>query len=633
MVILRRHSGYLFCVLWIVFSFPVGIGALEPDPGFTRQEIEWLRSHPEIRIVVNDGPPPVSFWSDISDTPPGDISRPFPPPPGPPGNFDPDRVGTDRPLIRANDQELYKFRGVAADYLKEVEAITGIRFKTVLYSDHNFKGSTEALIKGEVDLMPSVIADKKAREHLYLTEPYVRIPVVFVMQPDKPYLNDIQKLRSMNVAGVFSIRPKVENLGLKLKIHNVSPAEGLMGVATGKFDVFICELSLVSSQLAKTPVTNIKISGELPVQSQFTMSVGPHIKEFLPILNKALAAIPAEQKEKIWKKWFRINYEKKLISSPWIWIVGSVGFVLIIAGIAGAFYFYRRFDRIKTAVDALDPHLLSVNIDHNILITEVTEALCQATGFNSDDLVGKPLMALGSPLENSPNSMKHVWETLETGNSWKGDIRILKKDGSALWTEAVVSPMRRKNDDNDGYTIIYQDVTSRKHFENLASHDELTGLYNRRHFNNTVPALLKTAHDDKQVFSLLLLDVDNFKKYNDTYGHPAGDKVLAAIGRELKAAFQRNNDMVFRLGGEEFGASIVVSASADALAIARKILKRIRDLGIEHEHNPPGVVTVSIGVKSVGAGEKYDLKTVYEKADRALYNAKESGRNKIVEDT
>jgi diguanylate cyclase (GGDEF)-like protein/PAS domain S-box-containing protein len=278
----------------------------------------------------------------------------------------------------------------------------------------------------------------------------------------------------------------------------------------------------------------------------------------------------------------------------------------------------------------MDPHLLSVHIDHNVIITEATEAFCRATGFENADLVGRPLMALGSPVQASPNSHAHIWETLKNGNTWEGEVELLKKDGSVLWVEAVVSPLRRKNEKKSGYTAIYQDVTERKYFEKLAVRDELTGLYNRRHFNEIVPTLLSRARDENRVFALILMDVDNFKKYNDNYGHPAGDKVLEAIGQELRDIFQRSDDMVFRMGGEEFAAVVVIPDPDDAMTFGNKILARIRSLEMEHEYNPPGVVTVSIGINTVGGGASIDLDTVYKNADDALYRAKESGRNCIV---
>ena len=635
----RKHDGWgpwflCLCILLI----PANAISGKTSPGFTQEEHQWLESHPVITVIVNDTPAPISIWGEPPQplsNPPGSQDSPLdapdqgkPPMSGHHGSPPPQPGGSDIPLVRVTEAEQDEFKGVAADYLKEIEAIAGIRFKVVLASMNNFSAMHDALMDGDADLMPSAMLEENGGPFPYVTKSYIHVPVVIVTQPGVPHLDDVKALESMSVAGVHSIRRKLRRLGLNIDPRHANPESGILGVATGKYDAFICELSGVSHALTQNPVTNIKISGELPDPSRFAMAVSPKMKEFIPIFNKALAAIPQKQKDIIWKKWFSIPYEKKWISSPWVRFSLAGGGLVIIVVVAALYYVHRRFRRIMTAVEAMDPHLLSVHTDHNIIITEATEAFCRATGFESSDLVGRPLMALGSPVEDNPTA--HVCETLKSGKPWKGEIELLKKDGSALWVEAVVSPLRRKNEQRSGYTAIYRDLTEQKHYQKLAVRDELTGLYNRRYFNEIGPVLLSRARDENRVFALILMDVDYFKQYNDTYGHPAGDKVLAAIGRELRAIFQRCDDMVFRMGGEEFGAVLVVPAPDDATTFGNRILHRIRKLGMAHEHNPPGVVTVSIGIGIVKDVADQDLDSVYKTADHALYRAKEGGRNRVV---
>ena len=539
------------------------------------------------------------------------------------------------PLIPVEDSEKLNFRGVAADYLEDISEITGIKFMVTFAGRNNFREMTDALLQDQADLMPTFMLQPNSSEMiqargLHITQPYISLPVVLVTRPDVPYIDNMETLKSMKLAGTLPTGGKLRALGLRLRFEHASPREGLIGVATGKFDAFIGELSSVSVELSQRPVANIKISGELPAPSEFAMVVGPQIREFIPIFNKALAAIPSEKKDIIWRKWFRINYEKTLVSSSWIKIAFAAGIVLLVAALFAIRHYYSRFNKMRTTVEALNPHLLSVHVDRNIMITEVTEALCNATGFTTDDLVGKPLMALGSPASEERGSMDYIWKTLEKRRTWRGEVKIVKKDGSSLWAEAIISPLRRKSDNDVGFTIIYQDVTQQKHYEKLAVRDELTGLYNRRHFNATVKGLLHHSQKNNRHFALILLDLDNFKKYNDNYGHPAGDRILTTIGNKLREIFQRNNDMVFRLGGEEFGAAVVVSSRDDAVRIAEKVLDGVRALKIEHKYNPPGIVTVSIGVTVTTNETKPDLEAIYKKADAALYQAKENGRNTFV---
>lgn len=308
---------------------------------------------------------------------------------------------------------------------------------------------------------------------------------------------------------------------------------------------------------------------------------------------------------------------------------GKFKILVFIAGVGIGWFFYQRFKKIRTTVDSLDPHLLSISIDKNITITDVTKALCRKTGFDTKELVGKSILVLSGSNEEAEESMKALWAAIQKGDSWTGEIKIVKKNGRQIWTKASVSPLRRKSDANDGYTVIYTDVTSQKHFEKLAIVDELTGLYNRRHFNNIAGAVLTEAIRQKLYFSLILMDVDNFKKYNDQYGHPAGDQVLASIGITLKQIFKRKDDSVFRLGGEEFGAILISPDKDETILIAKEILEKIQALNIDHKFNPPGVITVSIGIEQLLPTSDHLLETIYKNADNALYNAKEKGRNRI----
>lgn len=645
----RRFRSKLYRFLFVLFVILSAIDSAfgKTDPGFTQHELDWIKSHPVIRVVVNDGPAPLTIWGDdqekkITLEDPAASIEPYERserPPGSgmfqPGNMPPRLMrGSNIPLVAVKDPAKLNFRGIAADYLEELSKITGIKFVVTHAAQGNIYGIDEAMSQGLVDLMPTRIVDtsqgRPQRPDIFTTNPYIRIPVIIVTRPDVPHIEDFEVLRNMKVAGTLPTGEKLRTLGLNIEVTHANPREGLKDVATGKFDAFICELYNYSDEWSRNPVTNLKIAGELPPPSEFSLSVGAHVKELIPILNKALSSIPAKNKDIIWKKWLRIEDETKPVSSPWMKTALISVIVLLLASFFAIRYFHRRFHNIRTAVDALDPHLISISVDNNIVITEVTEALCNATGFKFDDLIGKPLMALGGPVAEENGSMEYIWRTLDKGHAWRGEIKFIKKDGSTLWAEAIMSPLRRKNDENKGYTIICHDVTQKKHFETLAVRDELTGLFNRRHFNNTVPGLLERAHKEDLYLALILMDVDNFKKYNDNYGHPAGDRVLESMGKTLRKIFQRSDDMSFRLGGEEFGVTVVVSSSDDAVKVAEKILESVRALKIEHQDNNPGIVTVSIGLAVTDNEKTPDLQSLYKKADTALYMAKENGRNNCM---
>lgn len=163
----------------------------------------------------------------------------------------------------------------------------------------------------------------------------------------------------------------------------------------------------------------------------------------------------------------------------------------------------------------------------------------------------------------------------------------------------------------------------------LAITDALTGLYNRRYFEKVLPQELERARRYNQPFSILLIDADNFKKVNDTFGHPMGDRVLATIGRTINKTL-RTVDFAFRYGGEEFIAILPESDIKSACKAAERIRQRVIADGrkvLRSGMTEP--VTVSIGVSSFPR-DAADGEALVAVADRLLYQAKGAGKNRIL---
>ena len=167
---------------------------------------------------------------------------------------------------------------------------------------------------------------------------------------------------------------------------------------------------------------------------------------------------------------------------------------------------------------------------------------------------------------------------------------------------------------------------------NMAITDELTGAYNRRHFNTAFEAELSRHGRHQTPMAFCMLDIDNFKLYNDVYGHQAGDVVLQRLSAAVRQQLRRAGDQFFRLGGEEFG--ILLNAN-EPIERATSFIERIRadieKLGIAHSGNPYKVVTASFGLVLI-AGNSPQLKVeeVYAEADKLLYEAKHGGRNRVI---
>ncbi len=173
-------------------------------------------------------------------------------------------------------------------------------------------------------------------------------------------------------------------------------------------------------------------------------------------------------------------------------------------------------------------------------------------------------------------------------------------------------------------------LQANRQLEVLAAQDPLTGLANRRCFDEMLKLESRRAGREGMPLSLLLLDIDHFKGFNDTYGHIAGDKCLRQVGQQLQQCVQRPGDLVARYGGEELAIILPNTDSAGALAVAELLVERINALDIAHSASPLGRVTVSIGAATRhGAQAKGRELELIEAADLALYRAKSAGRNRV----
>jgi diguanylate cyclase (GGDEF)-like protein len=160
--------------------------------------------------------------------------------------------------------------------------------------------------------------------------------------------------------------------------------------------------------------------------------------------------------------------------------------------------------------------------------------------------------------------------------------------------------------------------------------DPVTGLHNRRHFDIAYVTEWELARWDRRPLTVLFIDVDYFKSYNDRHGHRAGDDCLAQVGNAVVQSLQRPVDLAARYGGDEFVVLLPVTDTDGALGVAQRVLGAIAALDIPHGTSPFGRVTSSIGVAQVVPGPNSTSQELLERADRALYAAKQAGRNRVM---
>ncbi len=194
---------------------------------------------------------------------------------------------------------------------------------------------------------------------------------------------------------------------------------------------------------------------------------------------------------------------------------------------------------------------------------------------------------------------------------------ILVVVGATLWASA--SEIRKILID-----VLLKQVSS----EQASWEDRLTGIGNRRSFDAHLAATWTQASRAQVPFSLIMVDVDFFKKFNDSYGHQAGDDCLRQVAAALDGCVRRASDSVTRYGGEEFAVVLFHTSLSEARNISDHMLAAVQKLNIRHEQSPHDIVTISIGIATLIPGVETNMQHLVEEADKCLYRAKENGRNR-----
>jgi diguanylate cyclase (GGDEF)-like protein len=211
-----------------------------------------------------------------------------------------------------------------------------------------------------------------------------------------------------------------------------------------------------------------------------------------------------------------------------------------------------------------------------------------------------------------------------------GDDYLLKPV-SEMVLKAKVGAMRRLVEMQRSLVDVTQQLNvANKELQRLSTTDGLTGIANRRMFDELVKREWRRCARLKKPMALVMVDVDHFKQYNDTYGHQGGDECLKAVAAQVARAAPRASDLAARYGGEEFVLVLGETTVDGARWVANNIRQHVADLRMPHSASGSGYVTVSCGVASVMPREGVPLETLLETADEALYKAKEQGRNRVV---
>ena len=285
--------------------------------------------------------------------------------------------------------------------------------------------------------------------------------------------------------------------------------------------------------------------------------------------------------------------------------------------------------------------VFQMNLD---LVRQYVSPACrEILGCAPEELIGKK--AFGTVHPDEAEYVARVFQSVLCGRSERAVVvnRMRHRNGSWIWVEAQLRTLRDlRTGQPSGIIGSLRDISIRKtaedqleaanrRLEALAGQDGLTGLANRRTFDDALAREHRRAVRDRTRLAMIMIDVDWFKPFNDRYGHPAGDECLKQVSRAIENTLPRPSDIVARYGGEEFAVLLPNTDESGAAIMADRIRRAVLALGIEHDASPAKVATISAGVAS-WAPSAFDagLEALMQDADVALYRAKNNGRNRVV---
>ncbi|MFW9078431.1 diguanylate cyclase [Pseudomonas sp. P2757] len=306
-----------------------------------------------------------------------------------------------------------------------------------------------------------------------------------------------------------------------------------------------------------------------------------------------------------------------------------------------------KIEILKQAVmDSRDGITISDNgIEDNPLVF-VNPAFERMTGYSAEEITNINCRYLQNDDRSQPE-LDVVHNAIKNGEYCLVTLRNYRKDGTMFWNELSISPIHDDKGIVTNFIGIQKDVTARVliqqqlrdehhsleemkiHFEQLSIKDGLTGIYNRRFFDTQFEIQCRIACRTSDSLTLAMIDVDHFKLFNDIYGHQAGDGALIRIADSLSKSFQRGSDFAARYGGEEFVILSNGMTENQAALYVNTLCQRVRDLKIPHSASSTGYLTVSIGFSVHTFGPQHPSNLLLARADKALYTAKERGKDQI----
>ncbi len=528
-----------------------------------------------------------------------------------------------------------KYIGLGADYYSIIEKNLSTKFELI-----KTKTPSEALnfIKDDkCDFLSLAVRTPRMESELNLSSTIFKIPLVIATKLNVPFVNKLEDLKNQKIAvprkyiNIDFFKNKYSNLDI-VEVENAQ--EGLKLLKEGKVYGFVGTLYTVSYRIQTEYFNDLKIAGKISDELEFVVGVKKNDEILLSILQKSINNIDSLQMKELMNKWAFTIYEKT-VDYTLVWQI-IVPFILIF--IFGMFFYtklkllngklsdQKKF--INTILDIQPNMIFIINKTESIFANKFLldffdcrnlkefqkKYFCLAQTFIQEEL----FFHLGKIDDNS------TWiDNILKLNSEKRIVSILHPTTNT--TKAFNVSIVELEDEQ--YLISLTDISDtilkQIQLEDKSTHDKLTGAFNREYFESHYKLIINEYTKENHLLVFSILDIDFFKKVNDTYGHDIGDKVLKQFVQIIQNS-SRNDDLVIRWGGEEF----ILLLKINSIDNAKKVLENIRKTIAQTSFEKVEHITCSIGATVYKENET--IEDSFKRADKALYEAKNSGRNKVV---
>lgn len=340
----------------------------------------------------------------------------------------------------------------------------------------------------------------------------------------------------------------------------------------------------------------------------------------------------APTKMRVMRRYIRQKTRRKLSSGRAIW------------------QFVAGHNALKSEVELLTSYSTDViyRLRYDIMAYDyISPSVNRLLGYTAEEMKGMNFRSLILETRIVTDGMRTVqsFDQLEQDrlsgdvHKWQADYRVKTKDGRQIWVSDISYPWFDKKGNIVGSVGSLRDISERIEAEErvkaelarLANTDPLTGTANRRAFFGRMDEEIKRMRRNEANLSILLIDIDYFKKINDTYGHDFGDQVIIEVAKIMQSCL-RETDLLARLGGEEYGIFLPDTPPEGAYWVAERIRTKIAQHNFSPKDTSPIGCTVSIGIADGISDEAVDSTQLYKTADTRLYIAKNTGRNQVSMD-